>query len=214
MPQYDRPYPQRKSALPVKIFIAANDVTARTIISFLRSSHHESFITSHLDELCTAQRIGPSLIFMDGMVEGCEIPDACRRIRSSLPKEMVYIVLITAGPETAKGCFGIPYGPDDILTSPFTQEDVDARVSVGIRVIELKNELSARIVDLTRAASKIQKLSGLLPICSHCKKIRDDRGYWNELEKYISDHSDAEFSHAICPGCLKQYYPDVKDEPL
>jgi hypothetical protein len=55
---------------------------------------------------------------------------------------------------------------------------------------------------------KVKTLSGLLPICSHCKKIRDDEGYWNQIEKYINDHSEADFSHGICPECFKNYYPD------
>ena len=61
---------------------------------------------------------------------------------------------------------------------------------------------------LQKAHDRIKKLNGLIPICSHCKKIRDDRGYWNQLEEYISHHSEAEFSHGICPECVKKYYPD------
>lgn len=59
------------------------------------------------------------------------------------------------------------------------------------------------------ALAKVKKLSGLLPICSHCKKIRDDKGYWNQIESYIHDHSEAEFSHSICRDCAKEHYPDL-----
>jgi CheY-like chemotaxis protein len=62
--------------------------------------------------------------------------------------------------------------------------------------------------NLQDAHYRIKTLSGMLPICSHCKKIRDDRGYWNQLEEYISEHSQAEFSHGICPECVKKHYPD------
>jgi transcriptional regulator with GAF, ATPase, and Fis domain len=58
------------------------------------------------------------------------------------------------------------------------------------------------------ALAKVKKLSGLLPICSHCKKIRDDKGYWNQIENYIHEHSEAEFSHSICRECAKKHYPD------
>jgi len=64
--------------------------------------------------------------------------------------------------------------------------------------------------NLQKALEKVRPLSGILPICSHCKKIRDDRGYWKPLEVYISQHSDAEFSHGICPECAKKYYPEMK----
>ncbi len=64
------------------------------------------------------------------------------------------------------------------------------------------------ITSLKRAQEKVKTLSGLLPICSHCKKIRDDKGYWTQIESYIHDHSEAEFSHGICDDCLEKYYPD------
>jgi len=57
--------------------------------------------------------------------------------------------------------------------------------------------------------TKVKILSGLLPMCSACKKIRDDKGYWNQIEKYIRDHSEAEFSHSLCPECSKKLYPDL-----
>jgi PAS domain S-box-containing protein len=65
------------------------------------------------------------------------------------------------------------------------------------------------IVELRDAFSKIKTLSGMFPICAHCKKIRDDRGYWNQIESYIRDHSEAEFTHGICPDCLKKLYPEM-----
>ncbi len=65
------------------------------------------------------------------------------------------------------------------------------------------------IHDLQQALNEVKTLSGLLPICSSCKKIRDDKGYWKSLEMYISEHSDAEFSHGICPECAQKIYPDL-----
>jgi hypothetical protein len=70
------------------------------------------------------------------------------------------------------------------------------------------------LADLQRALQEKKVLSGLLPICSKCKKIRDDRGYWNQIEWYISSRSAAEFSHGICPECLRQLYPDLADQTL
>ena len=73
----------------------------------------------------------------------------------------------------------------------------------------IERQLENTVNELEDALNKINTLSGLLPICSHCKSIRDDGGYWNRLETYIANHSDAEFSHSLCPNCLKQYYPDM-----
>ncbi|MDD5349524.1 MAG: response regulator [Chthoniobacteraceae bacterium] len=79
--------------------------------------------------------------------------------------------------------------------------------------IERKQDQEEReqlIQDLQGALAQVKTLSGLLPICSGCKKIRDDQGYWNRIETYISEHSEAQFSHGICPDCAKKYFPDYK----
>jgi len=60
--------------------------------------------------------------------------------------------------------------------------------------------------------AEVKVLGGLLPICMSCKKIRDDQGYWKQLEGYIRDHSEAEFSHGLCPECLRKHYPEYCDE--
>jgi hypothetical protein len=60
------------------------------------------------------------------------------------------------------------------------------------------------------ALAEIKQLKGMLPICSNCKKIRDDKGYWNHLELYIEEHADASLSHGICPECIKKLYPELK----
>jgi len=75
----------------------------------------------------------------------------------------------------------------------------------------LIDKLSRTVENLQEALKKVRTLSGLIPICASCKKIRDDRGFWNQLEQYISEHSDAEFSHGICPDCLERLYPDLVD---
>ena len=74
---------------------------------------------------------------------------------------------------------------------------------------QLEGEREKLIEEREKSLSQIKILSGLLPICSHCKKIRDDKGYWNQIESYIHDHSEAEFSHSICLECVKKYYPGV-----
>lgn len=77
-------------------------------------------------------------------------------------------------------------------------------------IYRLKNiELTRTNEDLKSALNEVKHLSGLLPICAACKKIRDDHGYWEQIESYISDHSEAQFSHCLCPECLKSLYPDL-----
>ena len=74
------------------------------------------------------------------------------------------------------------------------------------KVRETNNKLEEKILELRDASAKIKTLSGMLPICARCKKIRDDKGYWNQIEKYIREHTDAEFTHGICPECAMELY--------
>ena len=77
---------------------------------------------------------------------------------------------------------------------------------------EAEEEREKLIEELQDALAEVKTLSGLLPICSSCKKIRDDKGYWNQIEAYIRDHSEAEFSHSICPECAKKLYPELYEK--
>ena len=68
------------------------------------------------------------------------------------------------------------------------------------------------VTELQKALDEVKTLSGLLPICSSCKKIRDDKGYWNQIEKYLHEHSNIDFTHGICPDCMKKLYPEFSDQ--
>jgi hypothetical protein len=86
------------------------------------------------------------------------------------------------------------------------------QVSEHAELLRLMVEKEKMIIELQEAYEKIKILRGFLPICSHCKKIRDDEGYWQQLEKYISEHSEAQFSHGICPACAKEHYSELLSE--
>lgn len=85
---------------------------------------------------------------------------------------------------------------------------------IAINITEKKKaqiERDNALLELEKALSEIKVLRGILPICSNCKKIRDDEGYWNRIEQYIMEHSEAEFTHSICPDCTKKLYPELFD---
>jgi type II secretory pathway pseudopilin PulG len=93
--------------------------------------------------------------------------------------------------------------------SRLLQYQLNLQNTVEKRTEELNltnRDLVQKNEDLEKALAEVKTLSGLLPICSHCKKIRDDKGYWNQIESYIQKHSEAEFSHGICQECAKKYY--------
>lgn len=93
-------------------------------------------------------------------------------------------------------------------------DDRDVLFGISRDVTERKRAESERerlIAELQKALDEIKTLKGYIPICSYCKKIRDDKGYWEQLEKYISEHTEALFSHGICPDCIKTYFPDIPE---
>ena len=93
-----------------------------------------------------------------------------------------------------------------LYESNIALQQANDRLELKIR--ERTQDLEKTVAELQNALSEVKSLSGLLPICSHCKKIRNDEGYWQEVESYIHAHSEARFSHSICRDCAKKYYPD------
>jgi hypothetical protein len=77
---------------------------------------------------------------------------------------------------------------------------------------QIEEERERLILELQKTIFQVKTLSGLLPICASCKKIRDDKGYWNQIESYIREHSEAEFSHSMCPDCARRLYPEFYEE--
>ena len=98
---------------------------------------------------------------------------------------------------------GVKNGAQDYL---FKGEPSETAI---IRTIRYAIERQRLLTDLKEALKHVKQLQGMLPICSFCKNIRDDEGYWRELEYYISKHSEARFSHGLCPPCARKHYPDV-----
>jgi len=127
------------------------------------------------------------------------------------------IILTTAHSDASVLLNSIDAGIDKYILKPVDVEILFSALESCAETIMLerkiqeqareKDELIARLQD---ALDNIKRLSGLLPICSSCKKIRDDKGYWNQIERYIAEHSEAEFSHGICPECVKKLYPQYK----
>ena len=122
------------------------------------------------------------------------------------------MILLTAKSKKEELVEGLAAGADDYLTKPFDRQELHARISVGLRVSELQRNLADRITDLETALARVKQLQGLLPICSYCKKVRDDQNYWQQVDSYISKHSEVAFSHSICPTCYEQVLGEKGDQ--
>lgn len=143
----------------------------------------------------------PSMAILDWMMPGIDGAEVCRRIRATQTPTPVYIIMLTAKTDKKDVVEGLDAGADDYITKPFDRRELRARIGVGMRIGELQKKLADRVVELEAALSRVRQLQGLLPICSYCKKVRDDQNYWQQVDSYISKHTEVEFSHSICPTC-------------
>lgn len=143
----------------------------------------------------------PRLAILDWMMPEIDGIELCRRVRSLSKAAPPYLILLTAKSSKQDVVAGLDAGANDYLTKPFDRAELRARVQVGAQVLELQSNLSERVRELEDALTQIRQLQGLLPICSYCKKIRDEQNYWHQVESYISEHAEVQFSHGICPAC-------------
>lgn len=146
----------------------------------------------------------PQMAVLDWMMPGMDGTTVCRRVRALPHGQGMYLILLTVRSNHLDVVSGLEAGANDYVTKPFHRAELRARVEVGERVLQLQNQLSERVRELQIALHQVKKLRGLLPICMYCKRIRNDKDYWQQVETYISDHSEAEFSHGICPECYEK----------
>ena len=152
----------------------------------------------------------PQLAILDWEMPGANGPELCRRARRASGCAGTYIILLTGRDGRANLIEGLDAGADDYLTKPFHREELRARVQVGVRVTTLQLRLAERVDELQQALANVQQLEGFIAICSYCKRIRSDAQQWEQMEHYISDHSQAQFSHGICPSCLEKVRADFE----
>lgn len=153
------------------------------------------------------------LILMDIMMPGVDGIDACKRIKSSPALADVPVIMVTALGEADMLERAFSAGASDYITKPVRSVELLARVDSALRLkkeIDKRKKKELKLLrmneELEKALSEIKVLQGFIPICSYCKKIRDDAGLWQQLESYIMQHSEASFTHGICEPCAKKHF--------
>ena len=160
--------------------------------------------------------VNVDLILMDILMPDIDGVAACRRIKQQVHLRDIPIIMVTAQNDLNNLRDAFSAGAMDYINKPVNGVELLARVSSALT---LKNEMDRRKEretelrrineELQRALREVKVLRGLIPICASCKKIRNDGGFWQQLEEYIGEHSEAEFSHGLCQPCLKKLYPGV-----
>ena len=153
-----------------------------------------------------AIREKPDLVLMDivlqGEMDGITAAELIRK-QSNIP--IVYLTAYADHETFQRAKLTDPFG---YLLKPFRERELHTNIEMALYKHAMETDRKELIRELQAALGRIKTLEGLLPICSHCKKIRDETGRWREISGYIQDHSRAEFTHGICPDCITKFYPE------
>ena len=159
------------------------------------------------------------LILMDVLMPELDGVEACRQIKSRPHLRDIPIIMVTAKSDLSNLQEAFAAGAIDFITKPVNSVELLARASSALALKKEMDCRKTREAELRRSNDELQKalrevkvLRGLIPICASCKKIRNDGGFWQQLEEYIGEHSEAEFSNGICQPCVKKLYPGVYQE--
>ena len=156
----------------------------------------------------------PALALLDWMMPGIEGSEICRRLRTTPGFELVYVILLTSRGGKEDLSYGLAAGANDYITKPFDTVELEARVRVGERMVKLQTSLAARVTELEAALEHVHRLQGLLPICSYCKKVRNEANYWEQVDSYLASHLDLDFTHSICPQCTERMMKELDAAPV
>jgi DNA-binding response OmpR family regulator len=190
----------------MRILIAEDDEVSRSILQLtLTASGHEIITTKDGAQAWSIlqREDTPRLAILDWMMPGMDGLEVCRLVRQSPSPTPTYIILLTAKGRKSDIVEGLIAGANDYIIKPFDRDELRARVQVGATVVTLQQSLAERVIDLEKALAQVKQLQAILPICSYCRLVRDDQNYWQQVEKYISEHSEVKFSHSICPDCYE-----------
>lgn len=187
-----------------KVLIADDDrITRRMLEVILGEWDYEPVVVR--DGLAAwevlQQADGPRIALLDWLMPGMDGVEVCRRVRALPTRQPPYLILLTVRDSRRDVVSGLEGGADDYVVKPFDQAELRARLQTGLRILRLQHGLAEQLRKSEEALAQVKQLQGLLPICSYCKKIRDDQNYWRQVEDYIAAHSEVRFSHGICPGC-------------
>jgi CheY-like chemotaxis protein len=162
------------------------------------------------DAIIKAAEIRPDLVLMDivlkSAVDGIE---AAEKIRAIVNIPVIYLTAHADESTLQRAKVTEPFG---YIVKPFKERDLHIAIEFALYKSKMEFEKTHLLLKLQDALAKIKTLSGLLPICSSCKKVRDDKGYWNQIELYLRKHSDVEFTHSLCPECAKKYLQHTDEE--
>jgi DNA-binding response OmpR family regulator len=181
---------------PTLILVVDDSARDRELLARIleREGHTPILAPDGHQALALALQHKPDLVLLDVFMPGMDGLEVCRKLKADPATEGVPVIFLTGRSQSLDILTGFQAGAVDYVTKPFQIPELLARVQVHL--------------ELRRAHREIRSLRGILPTCAHCKRIRDGSGTWHDIETYISRHSEAMFSHGICPECIPVFFPD------
>lgn len=190
----------------VKLLIADDDPTSLLLVTALARKWNYEAVTVRdgLEAWRSLEADALPLAILDRQMPGLDGLEICRRVRASPKLASTYLILITSEGAREEIVKGLEAGADDYVTKPFHPEELRARIAVGVRLVSLQARLAQRVKALEETLAQVRRLEGLIPMCAWCKKVRNDQDYWQEVSSYLTERSEARFTHAICKDCFKR----------
>jgi phosphoserine phosphatase RsbU/P len=185
----------------MNILAVDDDATLRFVLqaTLTKLGHQVTLASDGIEGLRIFEKGHIPLVISDLLMPGMDGLELCRHIRQAQRAQYTYFILLTAVEGKGSYMEGMQAGADDFLNKPFDKDMLASRLVVAERVLKLQ--------------SQVKNLAGLLPICSVCKKVRDDRNYWHQVESYLAERTDATFTHSYCPDCFKKLMADLDALP-
>ncbi len=218
------------------ILIVEDEKLSRLALADILNSEYKVFLAKNGKQAIdmALEKEGLGLILLDVMMEEMDGFEVCNILKQKSQTRDIPVLFISALSNTKNKVKGFMAGGVDYITKPFQADEVLARVKTHLSLTSLQKELENKnlilqdeieerkqieieheklIDELQMALTEVKTLRGFLPICANCKNIRNDEGYWEQIEVYIKDRSDLDFSHSICPDCVAKLYPNLDIKP-
>jgi DNA-binding response OmpR family regulator len=192
----------------IVLIVDDSPINLKILVEALGDDHDVVVATSGADALVAATQNRPDLCLLDIQMPGMNGYDLCRSLKADPALCEIPVIFVTALSRQENEIGGLALGAADYITKPFHPEIVRLRVNVHLELRRQRMLAAQRTAELESALASIRTLRQILPICMFCRKIRNDDGYWRQLEAYIGEQTGSEFSHGICPDCLASHYPD------
>lgn len=196
------------SASAASILVVDDEPINRRVLAnhLAAAGYHLREACNGLEALQLLNEIEPDLVLLDVMMPEMSGLEVCRRIRLKYKSHQLPVVFLTAKSQVANLVTGLLNGGNDYLVKPIAKEELLARIRTHLDLRRFHVEMEELVEE---RMTQIKVLQGFLPICGRCRKVRDDEGYWEDLEIYITEHSEASFSHGMCTDCAREFYPEI-----